>query len=272
VPAQLTRIFSDVHFGDRASRVARLAQLRPLLEGVDTLVINGDAMDTRPGPWPAHTSACRAELLEFFRTNVPAATFVTGNHDPDFSPHHLLEFGRGAIVVTHGDIVFDSMVPWGQDATTIARQISAAMAALPAGERHKLEHRFAIWRRVALAVPQRHQSEPNRLKYALYFARDTVWPPLRIFRILHAWRTYSPRAAEFVHTHRPEAKFMVVGHTHRPGIWRHPRGTVVINTGSFTPPLGGCAVDITDDGLTVRQINSIADEFRIGETIAQFQL
>src|SRR3954466_6212027 len=64
VPAKLTRIFSDVHFGDRASRVDRLAQLRPLLDGVDQLVLNGDTMDTRPGPRPQYTSACRAEWLE----------------------------------------------------------------------------------------------------------------------------------------------------------------------------------------------------------------
>src|SRR5215212_11800756 len=76
VAAKLTRIFSDVHFGDRASRVGRLAQLRPLLDGVDELVLNGDTMDTRPGPRPQHTNACRAEWLEFARVNVPAATFI----------------------------------------------------------------------------------------------------------------------------------------------------------------------------------------------------
>jgi len=33
VAADFTRIFSDIHYGDRASRVHSLAQLRPLLEG-----------------------------------------------------------------------------------------------------------------------------------------------------------------------------------------------------------------------------------------------
>jgi len=50
VPPAVTRIFSDLHFGDRASRARRLAQLRPLLDGVDALVLNGDTLDTRPGP------------------------------------------------------------------------------------------------------------------------------------------------------------------------------------------------------------------------------
>ena len=270
--ARLTRIFSDLHFGDRASRVDRLAQLRPLLDGVDALVLNGDSMDTRPCPWPEHTRECKAALLDFFRAHVPAATFLTGNHDPDFSPHHLVDLANGAVTVTHGDIVFDNIVPWGQDAAEISRGIAAAMAALPAGERHALENRFAIWRRVAFSIPQRHQSEPNRWKYAFHFACDTVWPPARIFRILHAWRTYSPRAAEFAHTHRPAAKFILIGHTHRPGVWRHPRGTVVINTGSFCPPLGGFAVDLGADALTVRRVELRGGEFSPGETGAQFAL
>jgi predicted phosphodiesterase len=272
VAGKLIRIFSDLHFGDRASRVSRLPQLRPLLDGIDELVLNGDSMDTRPGPRPEHTNACRAELLEFTRAGVPVTTFLTGNHDPDFSPHHLVDLAQGAVAVTHGDIVFDNIVPWGRDAAQITREISAAMAALPAGEQRNLEHRFAIWRRVAFSIPQRHQSERNPLKYAFHFALDTVCPPQRIFRVLHAWRTYSPRAAEFAHTHRPAAKFILIGHTHRPGVWRHPRGTVVVNTGSFCPPLGGYAVDVTPEQLAVREIDYRGGEFRVGETVAQFAL
>ena len=269
---KLIRILSDVHFGDRASRVSRLAQLRPLLEGIDELVINGDAMDTRPGPRPEHTSACRAEWLDFTRSGVAAATFITGNHDPDLSPLHLLDLAAGAVTVTHGDIVFDNIVPWGQDAGHIAREISVAMAALPSDEQRKLEQRFAIWRRVALSIPQRHQSEPNPLKYAFHFALDTVCPPQRIFRVLHAWRTYSPRAAAFAHAHRPAAKFILIGHTHRPGVWQHPRGTVVINTGSFCPPLGGYAVDVSPEQLAVHEIAGRRGEFYPGETVARFPL
>ncbi|MSU71295.1 MAG: hypothetical protein EXS43_02985 [Opitutus sp.] len=65
--SEITRILSDIHFGDRASRVHRLAQLRPLLHGVAQLVLNGDTLDTRPGPAPHRTVELQTEVLDFFR-------------------------------------------------------------------------------------------------------------------------------------------------------------------------------------------------------------
>jgi hypothetical protein len=38
----------------------------------------------------------------------------------------------------------------------------------------------------------------------------------------------------------------------------------VINTGSFCPPLGACAVDLTDGELQVRTVELRAGEFRPG--------
>lgn len=268
--AELIRIFSDIHYGDRASRVHRLAQLRPLLEGVARLVLNGDTLDTRPGPRPEHTDARRAEVQEL--AAATAATLLTGNHDADLSPHHTLELAGGRVFVTHGDILFDEIVPWGRDAPVIRREIAAALRLLPPPERESLEVRLAIWRRVAAAIPQRHQSEPNRWKYALRFATDTVWPPLRIFRILDVWRTEPGRAVAFARRHRPRAEFILLGHTHRPGVWHTPGGVTVINTGSFCRPLGGCAVDLTPSRLVVRRIVARNGAFHPGPAMAEFAL
>ena len=65
---------------------------------------------------------------------------------------------------------------------------------------------------------------------------------------------------------------MLIGHTHRPGVWTTPSGVTVINTGSLCRPFGACAVDITRGSLMVRQVELRSGEFRIGETIAQFAL
>lgn len=270
--AALTRILSDVHFGDRASRVERLAQLRPLLGGVSHLVLNGDTLDTRPGPNPAHTGACRAEVAEFFPREVAATTFLTGNHDADFSPHHALDLADGAAFVIHGDIFFENIVPWSMDVPLIERLLAAEFRRLPRELHHTLEHRLAAFRRVSAAIPQRHQSERRKLKYWARLLRDVAWPPTRVFHMFDAWRTAPARAARVAERYRPHAKFIISGHTHRPGIWRMPSGLIVINTGSYCLPFGGSAVDLTDDALTVRRIDFRNGEFRLGATLGEFPL
>jgi predicted phosphodiesterase len=272
VPGKLTRILSDIHYGDRASRVNRLPQLRPLLDGVTHLVLNGDTLDTRPGPLPAHTAECRIAVSEFFSREVAASTFLTGNHDADFSPLHHLDLADGEVFVTHGDIFFDDIVPWSKDAALISRRIAEELRSLPSELHHHLDHRLAVLRRVAASIPQRHQSERSRIKYALHYIADTVWPPLRTFRVMRAWRLAPRRAVELTQRHRPAAKFILSGHTHRPGIWRGLVGVTVINTGSFCPPLGGYAVDLEENRLAVRRVDVRAGEFRPGEVVAEFPL
>ena len=116
----VTRIISDVHYGDHASRVDRLEQLRPLLDGVTHLVMNGDTLDTRASRFPAHTDECTAAVNAFFPREVASTTFLTGNHDGDFSPIHHLDLAGGKIFVTHGDIFFDVRDPDGHVLTFAA--------------------------------------------------------------------------------------------------------------------------------------------------------
>jgi predicted phosphodiesterase len=272
VPGAVTRIFSDVHFGDRLSQVRSFAQLRPLCAGAGALVLNGDTVDSRPGPDPAHTARCLAAAREFAAgTGVPV-TFVTGNHDPDFSPVHSLDLAGGRIFVVHGDVLFSNIVPWGRDAVRIGRDLDAELAALPAEGRERLEDRLAAYRRVAAGIRQRHQSERRPVRYLLRLATDTLLPPGSAFGMLRAWGTLPRRAAELARRHRPGARFIVVGHTHRPGVWSDRSGVGVVNTGSFTRPFGAFAVDVEEARLTVRRIERRGGDFHPGRELARFSL
>jgi predicted phosphodiesterase len=99
-----------------------------------------------------------------------------------------------------------------------------------------------------------------------------VWPPLRVLRVLQAWRAEPVRAAALAQRARPRAKFVLLGHTHRPTVWRTPAGIVVINTGTFCPPFGGSAVDVTPDRLVVRRVDEHRGEFHPGAVLAEFPL
>ena len=266
------RVISDLHYGDRVTRAGRLAQLRPLLAGVTHLVLNGDTLDTRPGPAPAHTAACRAEVLAYFPGQVPQVTFLTGNHDADISPHHRLDLAGGRVFLTHGDIIFEDIVPWGRDAGLLGRRIRSELAAARAEVRDNLDARLGIWRRAAASVPQGHQSERNGLRRNITYAADTLWPPWRVLKILHAWRHEPIGVAALVRRYRPAARFAITGHLHRPALWHDPQGLVMINTGSFGPPFGGQAVDLTSGRLIVRRIVMRGDEFHPGRIVAEFPL
>lgn len=271
--ATLTRILSDLHFGDRGTQVADLTQLRPLLDGADHLVLNGDSLDTRPGPAPQHTAECAAALRDFFPRHAPRVTWLTGNHDADFSSDHTLDLAGGIVWVTHGDIFFPAIVPWSVDASLVERLMTEELRVLPGDPTADLAEHLALFRRVALRIPQRHQSERDPLKYLASLLYETVWPPLRVFRIFSAWREAPHAAALLSRRHRPQARFVIAGHTHRAGIWPVRPGIVYINTGSYCQRLlGTTVVDVTAESLVVREVSLRSGEFRFGARVAEFPL
>jgi predicted phosphodiesterase len=272
VGSPLIRIVSDVHYADRGSRVRSLDQLRPLLAGATSFVFNGDTLDTRRGKHPARTAQMRAEVLEYFGSAATPVTFLTGNHDPDLSGQHSLEFASGKVLVTHGDVLFENVVPWSKDAAVIRQKIIAALAAAPEDGTCRLESRLSAYRSVAASIPQLHQSETNPVRYAIRLAGDTVWPPHRVLMILKAWREAPHRAAALAGRHRPKARFIAIGHTHRPGVWKTPSGIVVVNTGSFCRPFGSMAAEITNDRIRVRRVDFRRGAFHPGDEVASFPL
>lgn len=271
---ELTRILSDVHYGDRASRVHDLDQLRPLVADVDAVVFNGDTLDTRAGPRPQHTATCLAQVRAFTQSADAPITLLTGNHDPDISSDHWVSFAHGEVFVVHGDVLFEDIVPWGRDARIIRGMVAQAINNRDprALDQISLEERMKIWRTISTSIPQRHQSERNLWKYALHFAVDTVWPPTRFFQIFRAWHREPQLATQLVRRQRPAAKFVILGHTHRPAIRRIAGGPVIINTGSFTAPFGGYAVDITPGVLQVRRTAYRDGRFCPGPVVAEFSL
>lgn len=272
MPHEFVRIFSDLHFGDRASRLTDFRRLDPLLAEPARVVLNGDTIDTRPSRHPGHGRHLR-ETVDAFLARCPVpATLLTGNHDPDIADTHALELGGGAVFVTHGDVLFDDIVPWSRDAKLARRFLAEELAAEPPARRGQFEGRMAAVRRAALRIPQRHHSEPHGFKYLLGFLADTVWPPLRVLAVLRAWREAPARAEALMRRHRPRARFFVMGHTHRRGLVRRPGGFTVINTGAYCPPTAPGVVDVHADHLVFRAVDRRGSDYVPGDTLAEFSL
>lgn len=269
--ADVTRIISDLHYGDPASRVRSLDALQPLFSGADRMVFNGDSVETRRNPIADTTGKIREEFLDFARSATPGCTIVAGNHDPDLSTVHKLELLGGIVFITHGEVLFEDLVPWSGELPQIQECYRAELAALPAGARNDLDARLAAAKRACAKFELRHDPHPRRPWGRFQRSLRTFWPPQRVLAMMRAWRELPGRATSFARQYRPGVRFIIVGHTHLPGVWI-PSDIVVINTGSFCPPFGSYAVDVSAEQIVVRKVCRQDGCFALGRVVAAFAL
>ena len=236
--------------------------------GVQTLVINGDSCEMRPGvPRPDV-----ARLQTFFQERVPEVIFVTGNHDPDISEIHELLLADGRVWVTHGDVCFDDLTPWSRQRAELRQVVQRLLANNPAADYADLRTRFRIAREATRTVGTTIDPADASFGAQLHRFWDTFFPPWQVLAMLQAWYELPGAAAKLAITQRPSAQVVVTGHVHFPGVWtKHARPTV-INTGSFFSPLGGHLVDLMGDQVQVRRIRRERGRFEPGHHIKEVNL
>lgn len=269
VPAPTLRIFSDLHFADPGSWLERVDMLKPLLEGADKVVLNGDTLDTQITNDP---DALVAEVKQFFAENTADALFVTGNHDPDISKTHETSLADGRVWVTHGHVFFDDVAPWSRLVPELRHRFRRHIEGLTPSDLKKLETRYEVFRQVCLKLPR--EVDPNAHGPFARVSRiiHALLPPTRIPAMLRAWRQLPQLAARVSAEQRPAAQVIITGHTHYHGVWTLRNGRTVINTGSFCPPRGGQLVEISDEILRVRSIVRRRGQFHLGSTVAEIAL
>ena len=269
--AKVTRILSDLHYGDPASRVRSLDALCPLFAGADRIVFNGDSVETRHSPISDQTEAIRREFLEFAQNAAPRCTVMTGNHDPDVSAIHHLELLGGLVFITHGEVLFDDLVPWSRELPQIRELYRQELAALSPLQREAPDERLAAAKRACARHELSVDPHPRHLTGRVLRTANIFWPPRCSWAMFKAWHQLPDRAAAFARAFRPNVRFVAVGHTHRPGVWIRS-DTVIINTGSFRPPFGCYATDVSFEQVVVRQVRHSGGRFEFGRVIAAFAL
>jgi predicted phosphodiesterase len=265
----LTRILSDLHFDDATSQVRSLSMLRPLLDGADRIIVNGDALDSQV---TAQGQELIREVKTFFAAHTREALFIAGNHDPDISTVNELLLAGGQIWLTHGDVFFEYLAPWSPNLPEYRRRIHALRDTLPVSERERLDTRYRILRAVSIGLPPEHDPADRSLAHQLARLSRIFVNPRRPLSMIHAWLTSPRTAATMAAKHHPGARFVIFGHIHHPGVWTKHRPHIVINTGSFTPPRGALMVEFDEKNLRVRRIERRSGAFHPGATIAEFPL
>ncbi|MBT5901120.1 MAG: hypothetical protein HOH58_03320 [Opitutaceae bacterium] len=263
----MLRILSDLHFRDATSRLERLEDLLPLLEGVTELWLNGDTCDNQSGM----TAAELAEIKEFFTAHVPRVRFITGNHDPDISEEHEASAAHGRIWACHGDACLDDIVPWSRVRETLVDRINEIRSAHPELNYTSFEDRVRIMRMACTGFARECDPEKQDSWHLLRRICTEFFPPRQPWAMVHTWATFGTRAATAAAIWRPEARVIVSGHVHFPRIWQRGDRTV-INTGAFTGPLGAYVVEYAEKLVTVRRIESRDRRWHPGKIVSTIPL
>jgi UDP-2,3-diacylglucosamine pyrophosphatase LpxH len=265
------RIISDLHLGMSSSALENAGQLLPLLRDNASVIFNGDSVEIHFAKRREEGMRNAAELREICAQAGTAPFFLNGNHDPNISENSHADLADGAVLVTHGDMLFHTIAPWGasEDADIMGRVHTEALAELEDDALLDFEKRLHASKRAALAIEMHDVPLPRGpLANAAFFLR-IIWPPWRTFQILKCWRQAPGRAAKLAEIFRPRARIIIIGHTHRAGIWRiGPR--IVINTGSFMMFAKRYVVDVQNNVVSVKQIKAGKGGFAAGKEIARF--
>lgn len=245
----MLRILSDLHFRDASSRLKRLEDLEPLLDGVEELWLDGDTCDNQSGMKPSEVAIVKA----FFESRVPRVRFLTGNHDPDISEEHEASAADGHLWACHGDVFLDDIVPWSRVRDQLIARRDAVRTAHPEYDFNTFSGRTQVHRAACTGFSRECDPERNDFRYRLGRAWVEFFPPRQPWAMLQTWRTFPRRVTKLAAHWRPQARVIVTGHVHYPRVWREGNHWVV-NLGAFSGPLGALTVEYYDERVVVRRI------------------
>jgi predicted phosphodiesterase len=255
-----TVILSDLHLGRPRVGALSADALRPLWRGAAHLILNGDTAEVHH---PSHWSVAARQTVRLFELSEQDGcelTLLSGNHDPFISDVRHLLLADGRVFVTHGDVLHPAIAPWSPAAGRLRRAHDDALRALPPESRGELAARltacqhasYAEWRDAA-----EMREEARRSTVAGMLMR-----PWALGRVVRYWHVIPSIAARFAAEHAPDARVVLIGHTHRAGAWR-VGARVVLNTGSFGFPGRPYAVVIEAGSLAFVRIRRRGDAYEL---------
>lgn len=268
--AEPIRILSDIHFGHPASAVEKVESLRPLFRGMGTVVFNGDTVELRFLRGRTRGKRGAEAIRQLCAEEGAQPIFLNGNHDPILAHESHLDLVGGAVLVTHGDMLFHDISPWGLEADLVGQAHTQALAELHEDAFYDFEQRLSASKRASLVVELHRPGIPRGPFAPLLTVARECWPPWRPLQIIKCWIETPAKAEALARVFRPRARLVIIGHTHWSGVWRRgPR--LIVNTGSYLSAIGGCLlVDIAANTVTLRKIIRRRGLFEPGAILETF--
>lgn len=245
-----TVILSDTHLAGHGQGAGCADALRPLWQGANELIINGDLAELSDPKWRVDAARQVLRLQELCEDDGVRLTLLSGNHDPLLTDRRFLRLCHGEIFVTHGDMLHPAISPWTSHARQLRELHQNALEQLELIDRAQLDNQALAaahasnlkWDHLAEHAP----TNQNALARHVDKAR-------KIAKVLWFWQRLPKLAANFAQRYAPDARFFIFGHIHRAGIWQFGSQTI-INTGAYHCPRNPHAVVIEDRTLAVHRV------------------
>lgn len=250
-----TVILSDAHMGREHSTAGSPDALRPLWQGADHLVMNGDTAEVGQYAYRAEAARQVLRLYELCEEDGVELTLVSGNHDPLLSDIRFMHLADGLIFLTHGDVLHPAIAPWSPYGKQLRQRTDEARKRY-ANEFGRFPDSLHARLEIAQHVSMTEWNE-ERVEDCGVF-RTLLKRPWVVFEVLNFWRKTPSLAAGFVAAHAPEARYILIGHTHHQGAWK-VGNRWVINTGCYGLPGKPRAVILQDDQMHIHAITGDTD-------------
>lgn len=240
-------VLSDLHLG-REDMVLSAEELLPLIERAGILIINGDAAELHVRQYAARARAELDRLHELCQTHGTRLLRLAGNHDPEGPLERYIIHPSSGVFITHGDVISEAVAPWSDAARTMRRQHRRTLAEFPIAQRNTIDARFHACREAAISEWNEQGDSGPPSTFLSVCTR-----PRKLYKVLQFWRHQIPHMNEFVQEYVPNARLVLIGHSHRPRIKRFG-GRLFVNTGSFGFPGRPLAAVFDDAGFRVVRV------------------
>jgi len=257
-----TVILSDTHLAGNGQGAGSADALRPLWQGADELIMNGDIAELSHPTERANAARQVMRLQDLCEEDGVRLTFLSGNHDPLITDRRFLRLCHGEVFLTHGDMLHPAISPWTSYASQLKDLHSDALAQLSQHDRADLDQQ-AMAAAHASNLKWDHLAEHEQPKLGPIAKKIDMAG--KVARVLWFWHRLPKLAAKFAQQYAPDARFFIFGHIHRAGIW-HFGNQAMINTGSYHCPRNPHAIVLQDQQLSMHRVRFDADN---GHTLCE---